>query len=95
MFNPAVMAQWQLLQQLPVMNNAWMEHVYGAALAAPPSPPVTQKKRGFNIADILSEDNCDDVIERDVRRMASHPYFPAVQVPSHLSYAENTSSSGK
>ena len=95
MFNPAMLAQWQLLQQLPVVNNAWMEQMYGAALA-PPSPPITPKKKGFNIADILSDDTVTkiDNSEREVRRMASHPYYPAIQMPSHLNYSENSPSSG-
>lgn len=93
MFNPAMLAQWQLLQQLPMVNNAWMEQMYGAALA-PPSPPVTPRKKGFNIADILSEDTYKTDNDREMRRVASHPYYPAVQLPSHLTYSENTHSSG-
>lgn len=76
MFNPAVMASWQLFQ-LPLVNNAWIEQMYGNAPVSS-SPTVQQKKlKSFSIADILSDDHTQ--IDRDIGRMANHPYYPAAQ----------------
>ena len=75
LFNPAVMAGWQLMQ-LPLVNNAWIEQMYNNATVALPQT-VQQKKKSFNIADILSDDAGH--IERDIGKMASHPYYPATQ----------------
>ena len=68
-------ASWQLFQ-LPLVNNAWIEHMYNnVAMSLPPA--VQQKKKSFNIADILSDDT--NQLERDIGKMASHPYYPATQ----------------
>lgn len=45
------------------------------AMSLPPA--VQQKKKSFNIADILSDDT--NQLERDIGKMASHPYYPATQ----------------
>ncbi|XP_067951348.1 homeobox protein pnx-like [Watersipora subatra] len=77
-FNQAMMPSWQLLQlsQLPLVNTAWMEQVYHNATAN--MQPTTQHRRkGFNIADILSDD--DSQTEKDIKKLASHPYYPAAQ----------------
>lgn len=72
-------AGWQLFQ-LPLMNNAWMEQMYSST--APVIPQ--QKKKGFNIADILSDDKSGNSRD-DIKRIATHPYYPAVQ---NLTYTE-------
>lgn len=76
-FNPPLMTGWQLLQlpQLPVLNSVWMEQLYNRSSLS--TPPVQPKKKSFNIADILSDDKTES--DKDIRRMASHPYYPAVQ----------------
>lgn len=68
--------------QLPLMNPVWMEMYaknissYRMGLQSPPE----QRKKGFSIADILSEERQMSANQKELEmsRIVNHPYFPAV-----------------
>lgn len=82
-FNSHPMVPAMHLFQLPVMNAAWMDFYKSSVAATTSAQHSAPKKKGFNIADILSEEKPSET----VMHMASHPYYPAVQqtsIPAHL-----------
>lgn len=86
-FNSHPLVPAMHLVQLPIMNSAWIDfynsHSGGVNVN---SQRLTPKKKGFNIADILSEEKPSET----VMRMASHPYYPAVQNPVQTRLPERT-----